>query len=164
MTLIHYPFNYFLIRCELWQFRLFLRTQWDSLLIVNWWYTTINPGYTGDTASKSGGIWLVKKSSSAAHYSPLLDIGLSNFSPTRSILSYSHPAPASCLAKIVTPPGLRAFYTTFTETRSPLQNLFSPAVVGLTADLTSPLPLQHAYTVCYVGDGKKVNYSKIKKE
>jgi hypothetical protein len=24
-------------------------TQWASLFIVNWWYTTVDPGYTGDT-------------------------------------------------------------------------------------------------------------------
>jgi hypothetical protein len=34
------------------------------------------------------------KSSSSAYYSPLLDIGLSNVSPSRSIFGYSHPAPA----------------------------------------------------------------------
>jgi hypothetical protein len=34
-------------------------------------------------------------SSSSALYSPLLDIGLSNFSPSRSIFGYWHPAPAS---------------------------------------------------------------------
>jgi hypothetical protein len=33
---------------------------------------------------------------------------------------------------------LRASYTTFTETRSPLQNSFTPAVVGSTADMASP--------------------------
>jgi hypothetical protein len=33
-------------------------------------------------------------------------------------------------AQIVTPPGLRASYTTFTETRSPLQKSFTPAVIG----------------------------------
>jgi hypothetical protein len=44
------------------------------------------------------------------------------------------------------------FHTTFTETRSPLQNSFTPAVVGSTADMASPLPLQRANTVCYVGD------------
>jgi hypothetical protein len=49
--------------------------------------------------------------------SPMLDIGLSNFSPSRPILGYSHPAPTSRPAQIVTPPGLRASYTTFTETR-----------------------------------------------
>jgi hypothetical protein len=53
-------------------------------------------------------------SSSSAHYSPLLGIGLSNFWPSRSIFGYAHPAPASCPAQIVTPPGLRASYTTFT--------------------------------------------------
>jgi hypothetical protein len=67
----------------------------------------------------------------SAQYSPLLEIGLSN---------YSHPAPASRSAQIVTPPGLRVSYNTFTETRSPLQNSFIP------------MPLQHANTVCYVGD------------
>jgi hypothetical protein len=47
---------------------------------------------------------------SSAHYSPLLDIGLCNFSPSRSIFSYSHPAPACRPAQIVTPPDLRASY------------------------------------------------------
>jgi hypothetical protein len=37
--------------------------------------------------------------SRAAHHSPLLDIGLSNCSPYRSIFGYSHPAPASLLRK-----------------------------------------------------------------
>jgi protoheme ferro-lyase len=32
----------------------------------------------------------------------------------------------------------------------PLQNSFTPAVS--TADMASPLPVQHANTVCYVGD------------
>jgi hypothetical protein len=44
-----------------------------------------------------------KQSSSSAHYSPLLDIGHCNLSPSRSILGYSHPAPASYSAQIVTP-------------------------------------------------------------
>jgi hypothetical protein len=70
-------------------------------------------------------------SSWSAHYSPPLDIDLSNFSPSRSILGYSHPAPASRPSQIVTPPGLRASYTTFTETRSPLQYSFTPAVLRL---------------------------------
>jgi hypothetical protein len=43
-------------------------------------------------------------------------------------------------------------HSTFTETQSPLQNSFTPAVVGSTADMASPLPLHHANTVCYVGD------------
>jgi hypothetical protein len=30
-------------------------------------------------------------SSSSAYHSPLLDIGLSNLSPSRSIFGYSHP-------------------------------------------------------------------------
>jgi hypothetical protein len=47
----------------------------------------------------------------ASAYSPLLDIGLSNVSPSRLILGYSHPAPASRRAQIVTPPGLSIFYT-----------------------------------------------------
>jgi hypothetical protein len=36
----------------------------------------------------------ITTSSSSAHYSPLLDIFLSNVSPSRSIFGYSHPAPA----------------------------------------------------------------------
>jgi hypothetical protein len=88
--------------------------------------------------------------SSSTHYNPLLDIGL--FLPPRSVFGYSHPAASSHSAQIVTPPSLRASYTTFTETQSPLQNSFTPAVVGSTADMASPLPLQRANTVCYVGD------------
>jgi hypothetical protein len=95
---------------------------------------------------------VTSSSLSSAHHSPLLDIGLSNFSLSRSILGYSHPAPASRSAQIVTPPGLKASYTTFTETRPPLQNSFTPAVVGSTADMASPLLLQHTNTMCYVGD------------
>jgi hypothetical protein len=91
-------------------------------------------------------------SSSSAYYSLLLDIGFSNLSASSSIIGYSHPAPASRPAQIVTPPGLRASYTTFTWTRSPVQNSFTPAVIGSTADMAIQLPLQHAYTVCYVGD------------
>jgi hypothetical protein len=54
----------------------------------------------------------VYKTPSSALNSPLLDIGISNLSPSRSIFGYSHPASRS--AQIVTPPGLRASYTTFT--------------------------------------------------
>jgi hypothetical protein len=60
-------------------------------------------------------LYLSSSSSSSAYYSPLLDIGLFNVSPSRSIFSYSHKAPASRLAQIVTPPGLRASCTTFTS-------------------------------------------------
>jgi hypothetical protein len=65
--------------------------------------------------------------SSSAHHSPLLDIGLSNCSPSRWIFGYSHLTPTSRSAQIVTPPGLRESHTTLTETRSPLQNLSTPS-------------------------------------
>jgi hypothetical protein len=52
-------------------------------------------------------------SSSLAHFSPLLDIGLSKFLPSRSIFGYSDPAPASSASQIYSPSGLRASYTTF---------------------------------------------------
>jgi hypothetical protein len=55
-------------------------------------------------------------------------------------------------AQIVTPPGLWAPYTSFTETRSPLQKSFTPAVAGSMVNMASPLPLQPANTVYYVGD------------
>jgi hypothetical protein len=80
-------------------------------------------------------------SSSSAHYSPLLDVGLSNFLPSRSIFGYSHPAPASRPAQIVTPPGVRASHTTFTKKRSPLPNSFTPAFVGSTVDMTNATQL-----------------------
>jgi hypothetical protein len=44
----------------------------------------------------------IHSSSSSVYHSPLLDIGLSNISPSRLIFGYSHPAPASRLAQIVT--------------------------------------------------------------
>jgi hypothetical protein len=44
---------------------------------------------------------------------------------------------------------LRASYTSFIETRSPLKISFTSAVVGSTVN---PLPLQRVNTVCYVGD------------
>jgi hypothetical protein len=44
--------------------------------------------------------------------------------------------------------GLRTSYTTFTETRSPLQNSVTPTTVVITtADMASP-PLQRTNTVC----------------
>ncbi|RVE46148.1 hypothetical protein evm_009222 [Chilo suppressalis] len=85
-----------------------------------------------------------------AYPSPLLDIGLSNCTPLRSILGYSHPAPASHLAQIVTPPCLRTSYTTFAKTRSPLQNSSTPTVIGSSANMASPLPLQLTNPVGYV--------------
>jgi hypothetical protein len=105
-----------------------------------------------DLNSFKSTVIIPSSSLSSAHYSPLLNIGLSNCSPSRSIFGYSHPAPASRTAQMVTPPDLRASYNTFTETRSPVQNSFAPAVVGSTADMASPLPLLHANTVFYVSD------------
>jgi hypothetical protein len=93
---------------------------------------------------------ILHTSSSSAHNSPLLDIGLYNFSPSRSIFGYSHPAPASCANRHST--RLRPSYTTFTKTRFPILNSFTPAVVGSAADMASPLSLQHVNTVSYVGD------------
>jgi hypothetical protein len=69
-----------------------------------------------------------------------MDIDLSYFSPFHSIFGYLHPALASRRAQIVTPPGPRASYTTLTESQSPLQNSFTPAVVGSMADMARPLP------------------------
>uniref|UniRef100_A0A2H1VCD9 SFRICE_016620 n=1 Tax=Spodoptera frugiperda TaxID=7108 RepID=A0A2H1VCD9_SPOFR len=91
-----------------------------------------------------------KRQSSSAYSSPLLDIGLPNCSPLCSITSDSHPAPASHPAQIVTPPRLGASYTTFTETRSPLQDSLTPTVVGPAANMAGPLPLQLADPVGYV--------------
>jgi hypothetical protein len=91
---------------------------------------------------------LIISSSSSAHRSTLLDIDLSTCSPSRSIFGYSHPAPVSRPAQIV---HLTMSYTTFTETRSPLQNTLTPTVVGSTADKARPLP-HDANTVCYIGD------------
>jgi hypothetical protein len=85
--------------------------------------------------------------------SPPQSIGLSNCSPSRSIFGYAHPAPASRPAKIVTPPVLRASYTTFTATRSPFQNSFTPTAVGPTARMA-----RVPHNVCYVGDFSLPNH------
>jgi hypothetical protein len=82
----------------------------------------------------------------------MLEMVLSNASPSRSIFGYSHPAPVSRSAQIVTQLRLKASYITFTDMRSPLQNSFTPTVVGSTADMASPLLLERANTVYYVGD------------
>jgi hypothetical protein len=82
-------------------------------------------------------------SSSSAHHSPLLDTGLSNRSPSRSIFNYPHPAPPSRPAPIITPRLL---------SRGLHSRLLTSMVFGSTADMASPLPLQHANTLCYVGN------------
>jgi hypothetical protein len=83
---------------------------------------------------------IARRNALTAGHMPLLDIGPSYCSPSRSIFGYSHPS-ASRPAQIVTPPGLRASYTTFTETLSPLQNLFTPADV----DYTAEIPIEEGY-------------------
>nr|XP_032516719.1 uncharacterized protein LOC116769667 [Danaus plexippus plexippus] len=98
-------------------------------------------------------------SSSSAYIGPLLNIGLSNCTPLRSIFGYSHPAPASHPAQIVTPPCLRTSYTPVAKKRSPLKNSFTPTVVGSAANMASPLPLQLANPVDYVdGFGSLPNH------
>jgi hypothetical protein len=90
-------------------------------------------------------------SSSSAHYSPLLDIiQLLSISLDLRLLEYSSRQPP-CVNPHATWHRVTSF-TTFTETRSPLQISFTPAVVGSTADMASPLPLEHANMVYYVGD------------
>jgi hypothetical protein len=66
---------------------------------------------------------ITQSSSSSAYYSPLLDIGLSNVSPSRSIFGYSHPSPASRPAQIVTPPDLRASCPTLRLPRRSLHSI-----------------------------------------
>ncbi|RVE43974.1 hypothetical protein evm_011377 [Chilo suppressalis] len=52
---------------------------------------------------------------------------------------------------IIIPSCLRASYTTFTESRSPLKNFPAPTSISSAANVTSPLPLQFANSVGYVG-------------
>ena len=64
------------------------------------------------------------------HHQPLLNIGLPNRTPSdRSILGYSHPAAPGHFTKIVVPPSLRAFYLTFADSRSPLENTSTSVIV-----------------------------------
>ncbi|KPJ05263.1 hypothetical protein RR46_02018 [Papilio xuthus] len=66
-------------------------------------------------------------SSSSAYTSPL-DIGLSHGTPLSTILGHSHPALASCPAKIIAPPSLRTSYTTFADPWSPLKTSSTPHI------------------------------------
>ena len=70
--------------------------------------------------------------------------------PSDLILVYSHPASTSHLTKIVVPPSLRASYLTFADSRSPLENMSTPAIVISTANMACPLTLQLAESVGYV--------------
>jgi hypothetical protein len=64
-----------------------------------------------------------------------------------SRFGYSHPAPRSRPAQIVTLPDLKASYATRLSVSTP--ELVSPTVIGSTTDTAGPLPLQRANTVCY---------------
>jgi hypothetical protein len=86
-------------------------------------------------------------SSSSAHYNPLLDIGVSNLSPSRSIFGYSHPAPASRTAQIVTPPGLRTSYTTFTKQVHSLRQYSGRAWVCSSFELVSNVQTYNTYKI-----------------
>ncbi|PZC83249.1 hypothetical protein B5X24_HaOG208013 [Helicoverpa armigera] len=53
---------------------------------------------------RRGGLEADPNPSSSAYRTPLLDIGLSKCTPLISIFGFSHPAPASRLAQVITPP------------------------------------------------------------
>ncbi|KAI8423382.1 hypothetical protein MSG28_014378 [Choristoneura fumiferana] len=70
--------------------------------------------------------------------------------PLQSHAAEHDPRPLSSsychyLAKIIAPPSLRASHAKLADPRSPLKNSFIPAVIGSSADMTGPLPLQFAY-------------------
>ncbi|KAI8424651.1 hypothetical protein MSG28_003078 [Choristoneura fumiferana] len=77
-------------------------------------------------------------SSSSAYLSPLLDIGVSNCTPLSTTLGHSHPVTVSYPVKIIAPPSLRASLATIGFYS------FTLAVIGSSADMAGPLPLQYA--------------------
>jgi hypothetical protein len=88
-------------------------------------------------------------SSSSAYHNPLLDIGLSNISLDLRLLASSSCQP-SCANRHSTWPEGVLHYVYLDAVSTP--EIVYPAVIGSTADMASPLPLQHGITVCYVGD------------
>ncbi|KAI8423624.1 hypothetical protein MSG28_012686 [Choristoneura fumiferana] len=85
--------------------------------------------------------------------SPLLttnQLQPTNCTPLSTILGRSHPVLASHLVKIIAEPSLRASHDTLADPRSPLNNSFTPAVIGSSSDMASP----HATSVCLSEAGK----------
>jgi hypothetical protein len=75
--------------------------QWSQALLINRWGdgpypTRAQCGLEASWTLRSPLQWTGNLTSSAsAHHSPLLDMGLSYFSPSRSIFGYSYPTPAN---------------------------------------------------------------------
>jgi hypothetical protein len=120
---------------------------------ADWWVLTTT------NIARTNGLTCLPKHGGARHSHSLCNGGKSIYkfniiitSSLQSTAGHRHLQFLATSLDLVTPPGLRASCTTFTETQFPLQNSFNPAVVGSTANMASPLPLQHANTVCYVGD------------
>jgi hypothetical protein len=96
-------------------------------------------------------------SSSSAHYDLLLDMAMSTMAVPS--LTVRHLARSLATGIQLMPAILRKSSLLLAcvlhyiyLTRSPLQNSFTPAVVGSTADMGNQLLLQRANTVCYIGD------------
>ncbi|CAH2102499.1 unnamed protein product [Euphydryas editha] len=94
---------------------------------------------------------LISSLISSAYSSPLLDVGLPKLAPDIPAFRNPHPANTGNPAKIVGPAGRRASHTAFANTWSPLQDTSAPTAIGPTTQVTSPLPLQRANPLGYVG-------------
>jgi hypothetical protein len=82
----------------------------------------------------------------------LLDIGLSQSSPWRSVLCCPHPATSRDLHQIVGPPCGGPTNAASPGTRSPFDDLSAPMAVSPPHNVPYPLPLDVCNSSGYVGD------------
>ncbi|CAK1581176.1 unnamed protein product [Parnassius mnemosyne] len=74
--------------------------------------------------------------------------------PQITVLSHLHPSTSCMSYQVVTPSGGGMPYTSTAGTRPPLENLFSPSVVGSSSytRMAGPLPLQLTNPLGYFGN------------
>jgi hypothetical protein len=78
----------------------------------------------------------------SAERRPLLDIGLPQSSPRRSVLCCPHPATSRDLHQSVGPPRGGPTNAASPGTRSPFENLSAPTAVSPPRNVPCPLPLE----------------------
>jgi hypothetical protein len=88
----------------------------------------------------------------SAERRPLLDIGLPQSSPRRSVLCCPHPATSRDLHQIVGPPCGGPTNAASSGTQSPFEDLSAPTAVSPPRNVPCPLPLEVCNSSGYVGD------------
>jgi hypothetical protein len=88
----------------------------------------------------------------SAERRPMLDIGLPQSSPRRSVLCCPHPAASRDLHQTVGPPCGGPTNAASPGTRSPFEDLSAPTAVSPPRNVPCPLPLEDCNSSGYVGD------------